>query len=153
MGRSRNDSPIHRGVRAAIAAGVNFIDTAPGLRLDGRSEHVIADVLSKSAREGSREHHVADETGRRSRAVAAESVLPMAGFAMSAAFIRSNVEQRLEKTFKTDCSICTTFHPDARGTTTRNRCRAAKKNFVKEGKNSPKFGICTPEQDKLRHRS
>jgi len=139
----QNDSQSIEALEAAIAAGVNFIDTAPGYG-DGRSEHVIADVLSNLPPKVRENIHVATKTPP------GPGPWPPSPYCRwqdrySAAFIRSNVEQRL-KNLKTDCLDLVQLHSWTRAWNDDPQPLLVLQKLREEGK-IRKIGICTPEQD------
>lgn len=139
----QDDSESVAALEKAIASGINFIDTAPGYG-DGRSESVIADVLAKIDPAVRETIHVATKTPP------STGPWPPTPYCRwqdrySAAYIRSDVEQRL-KNLKTDCLDVLQLHSWTRAWNDDPQPLLVLRKLREEGK-IRKIGICTPEQD------
>ena len=139
----QNDSESVAALEKAIAAGVNFIDTAPGYG-DGRSEHVIADMLRSLPPTVRETIHVATKTPP------SAGPWPPSPYCRwqdrySAAYIRNNVEERL-RNLKTECLDLLQLHTWTRAWNDDPQPLLVLQKLREEGK-IRKIGICTPEQD------
>ncbi|MBB3209515.1 aryl-alcohol dehydrogenase-like predicted oxidoreductase [Rhodopirellula rubra] len=139
----QDDSESVAALEKAIASGINFIDTAPGYG-DGRSEHVIADMLSQLPPQVRETLHVATKTPP------SAGPWPPSPYCRwqdrySAAYIRSNVEERL-KNLKTDCLDLLQLHTWTRAWNDDPQPLLVLQKLREEGK-IRKIGVCTPEQD------
>jgi len=139
----QNDTDSVAALEKAIEAGVNFIDTAPGYG-DGRSESVIADMLVNLPPSVRQTIHVATKTPP------STGPWPPTPYCRwqdrySAAYIRSDVEQRL-KNLKTDCIDLLQLHSWTRAWNDDPQPLLVLQKLREEGK-IRKIGICTPEQD------
>ncbi|SMP70525.1 Predicted oxidoreductase [Neorhodopirellula lusitana] len=139
----QKDSQSTAALEKAIELGVNFIDTAPGYG-DGRSETVIAETLSRLPANVRDSIHVATKTPP------STGPWPPTPYCRwqdrySAAYIRSDVEQRL-KNLKTDCLDLLQLHSWTRAWNDDPQPLLVLQKLREEGK-IRKIGICTPEQD------
>ncbi|MCM2375172.1 aldo/keto reductase [Aporhodopirellula aestuarii] len=139
----QDDSQSVAALEKAIASGVNFIDTAPGYG-DGRSEHVIADMLNNLPPLVRETIHVATKTPP------SPGPWPPSPYCRwqdrySAAYIRSNVEERL-KNLRTDSLDLLQLHTWTRAWNDDPQPLLVLQKLREEGK-IRKIGVCTPEQD------
>lgn len=139
----QDDSESVAALEKAIESGINFIDTAPGYG-DGRSETVIAETLAKLPAAVRQTIHIATKTPP------STGPWPPTPYCRwqdrySAAYIRSDVEQRLKK-LNTDCLDLLQLHSWTRAWNDDPQPLLVLQKLREEGK-IRKIGICTPEQD------
>jgi len=136
---TQNDSDSIAALHAAIDAGVNLIDTAPGYG-DGRSERVIATAIAQRS----------EAVWIATKTPPADGPWPPSPYCRwedrySAAYLRENVNQRLSQ-LRTERIDLLQLHSWTRAWNDDPQPLLVLRQLRDEGKINL-IGVCTPEQD------